>query len=80
MIPRGAKVAMTVALRSPLLIKALIPVDNAPVDAHLKSNFHQYVKGLREIDQSNVRTQAEADGILNGYEKVILWESSYAHI
>lgn len=67
---RGAKVAMTVALRSPQLLGALIPVDNAPVDANLKSNFHQYVQGLRDIDEAGLDKQAEADEILQKYEKV----------
>lgn len=68
--PRGAKVAMTVALRSPGLLGALIPVDNAPVDTNLKSDFHRYVQGMREIDERRVKKQAEADKILENYEKV----------
>ena len=74
---------MTVALRSLkslLPIKSVIPVDNAPVDANLKSNFHQYVKGLREVDGSNVTKQVEADDILKGYEKVLLWNCGRIHI
>ena len=70
---RGAKVAMTVALNSPHLVKALVPVDNAPVDANLKSNFHQYVNGLRDIDERSITKQAEADKILKGYEEVSRW-------
>lgn len=61
---------MTVALRSPQLVGALIPVDNAPVDANLKSDFHKYVQGLRDIEDAQVKTQAEADKILKLYEKV----------
>ena len=68
--PRGAKVAMTVALRSPRLLGALIPVDNAPVDANLQSDFHQYIQGLREIDEAEVINQVQADEILQKYEKV----------
>ena len=71
---------MTVALRSPRLVKALVPVDNAPVDANLKSNFHQYVRGLREVEESAVKKQAEADEILKGYEKVSIDESSCSNI
>lgn len=63
---------MTVALRSPHIVKALIPVDNAPVDADLKSNFHQYMKGLWKIEESKVKKHAEADRILKGYEQVSL--------
>lgn len=67
----GAKVAMTVALKSPKLVKALVSVDNAPVDANLKSNFHQYVRGLREVEERRVRKQGDADEILTSYEKDI---------
>lgn len=67
---RGAKVAMTVALKSPHLVKALISVDNAPIDVKLKSNFQQYVQGLREVEEKIVKNQAEADEILKRYEKV----------
>lgn len=61
---------MTVALRSPQLVGALIPVDNAPIDANLKSDFHKYVQGMRDIEEAHVKTQAEADDILIKYEKV----------
>lgn len=61
---------MTVALRSPQLVGALIPVDNAPVDANLKSDFHRYAQGMREIEDAQVRRQAEADEILKKYEEV----------
>ena len=61
---------MTVALRSPNTLGALIPVDNAPVDANLKSNFHQYVRGLGEIEEAAITKQAEADDILRKYEEV----------
>lgn len=61
---------MTVALRSPRLLGALIPVDNAPVDANLKNNFHRYVQGLREIEEAKVKKQADADEMLRRYETV----------
>ena len=61
---------MTVALRSPSLVKALVPVDNAPVDANLKSDFHRYIRGLLNVEESNITKQAEADEILKKYEKV----------
>ena len=61
---------MTVALRSPELVGALILVDNAPVDAHLKSEFHKYVQGLREVEEAQVKRQVEADDILKKYEEV----------
>lgn len=61
---------MTVALRSPNLLGALIPVDNAPVDASLKSDFRKYLQGMREIEEAGVTKQAEADQILQKYEDV----------
>ena len=61
---------MTVALRSPNLLGSLIPVDNAPVDANLKSDFRKYLEGMREIEEARVGKQAEADQILQRYEGV----------
>lgn len=61
---------MTVALRSPSLLGALIPVDNAPVDALLKNDFSRYLEGMQEIEYTGVRKQAEADHILCKYEDV----------
>lgn len=68
----GAKVAMTIALRSPTLLGALIPVDNAPVDANLADDFHKYLVGMREIEEAEIKKQAEADQILKKYEDVLL--------
>ena len=67
---RGAKVAMTVALRSPKTVSALVPVDNAPVDANLSSDFPKYIQGMREVEEAGVKRQAEADTILKKYAKV----------
>ncbi|KAF6241582.1 hypothetical protein HO173_000293 [Letharia columbiana] len=67
----GAKVAMTVALRSPQVVGGLIAVDNAPVDAILKSDFHKYVQGMRDIEQAQVSRQAEANDILKKYEEAL---------
>lgn len=60
---------MTVALRSPSLLRALVPVDNAPIDANLKSDFHIYVQGMREIEDRHVSKHKDADKILERYEK-----------
>lgn len=62
---------MTVALQSPGLLRALIPVDNAPVDANLKGDFRKYLEGMREIEEAGVRKQAEADQILKKYEDLV---------
>ena len=61
---------MTIALRSPDLLGVLVSVDNAPVDVSLKSDFHKYVQGMRDIEDANVEKAAEADQILSRYEKV----------
>ncbi|KAI9721427.1 MAG: hypothetical protein M1812_002189 [Candelaria pacifica] len=65
----GAKTAMTVALRNPGQVQSLISVDNAPVDAALKSDFGKYIQGMRQIEDTQVRKQAEAHDILRKYEE-----------
>jgi pimeloyl-ACP methyl ester carboxylesterase len=66
----GAKTAMTLALQEPDLIANLIAVDNAPVDAELKSGFHSYVIGMKEVERVQPTKQAEADEVLKPYAKV----------
>lgn len=66
----GAKTAMCVALQWPEKVANLIPVDNAPVDAALKSDFGIYVKGMREVERAMCKKQSEADEILKDYAKV----------
>ena len=61
---------MTLALRSPEIPSVLIPVDNAPIHASLTNDFHQYIKGLRDIEEAEVIKQVEADSILQKYEIV----------
>jgi hypothetical protein len=68
----GAKTAMCVALAWPGKVANLIPVDNAPVDAALKSDFGTYVQGMREVANRRVTKQSEADEILKPYVKVLL--------
>ncbi|EAW08465.1 putative alpha/beta hydrolase [Aspergillus clavatus NRRL 1] len=67
----GAKTAMTVALRSSDLVSALIPVDNAPVNAPLKSDFGKYVRGMQEVESQKVTKQSDADKILREYEEAL---------
>ncbi|KAL8739271.1 MAG: hypothetical protein Q9181_000001 [Wetmoreana brouardii] len=62
---------MTVALRSPCLLEALIPVDNAPVDVSLKGDFRKYLEGLQEVENVGIKRQAEADHILSKYENAL---------
>lgn len=67
---RGAKTAMAVALHSPELVSALIPVDNAPVNAPLNSDFPKYIRGMQHVESANVTKQSDADQILQDYEQV----------
>ncbi|MCJ1467268.1 hypothetical protein MMC07_005892 [Pseudocyphellaria aurata] len=59
------------ALRSPDRLRALISVDNAPVDAVLKGKFSKYVQGLQEVERAKVSKQIEADMILQPYEEAL---------
>ena len=65
----GAKTVMTLALRKQVKIGSLIPVDNAPVDAALKSDFSKYIVGMKKVEDSGVKTMKEADRILQSYEE-----------
>lgn len=67
----GAKTAMAVALRKRSPIAGMISVDNAPVDAALKSDFGKYVQGMRRIEDASVTKQSEADAILQDYEEAL---------
>lgn len=61
---------MAVALRSPERVSALIPVDNAPVNAALKSDFPKYVRGMQKVEAEKVSKQSDASKILEDYEEV----------
>lgn len=61
---------MTVALQSPELVSGLIPVDNAPVNAALKSDFPKYVRGMQHVEREQVTKQSDATKILEDYEPV----------
>lgn len=63
---------MAVALRSPERVSALIPVDNAPVNAALKSDFPKYVRGMQKVEAEKVSKQSDASKILEDYEEVML--------
>jgi len=66
---RGAKTAMTLALKAPDMIDNIVSVDNAPLDAALLSNFGKYIQGMKKIEEAGVTRQAEADKILQEYEE-----------
>ncbi|KAF3760226.1 alpha/beta-hydrolase [Cryphonectria parasitica EP155] len=65
----GAKAAMTLALRSPRMVKDIVAVDNAPVDAILSTDFAKYVRGLKKIEDAGVTSQRQADEILAEFEE-----------
>jgi len=65
----GAKTAMTLALRSPDMIRDIVSVDNAPIDAALLGSFARYIRGMKKIEQAGVTRQGEADKILEAYEE-----------
>lgn len=65
----GAKTVMTMALRDPNCCDNIIAVDNAPVDAALLSDFPKYVEGMKKVEAAKVRSQKEADKILEPFAK-----------
>ncbi|KAI2779454.1 mitochondrial hydrolase [Daldinia loculata] len=64
----GAKTAMALSLKEPSLIRDIVSVDNAPVDAVLGTSFAHYIRGMRRIEEAGVTRQSEADKILQEYE------------
>ena len=62
---------MALALRNPHTVSALIPVDNSPIDAALKSDFGKYVQGMRVVEDAKVTKQSDADAILQKYEDAL---------
>ncbi|KAJ6264753.1 hypothetical protein Dda_0904 [Drechslerella dactyloides] len=67
----GAKVAMSVALRSPTLIQDIVAVDNAPISAQLGGQFGRYVQAMNRIESTPIASTKEADGILAEYEPTV---------
>jgi pimeloyl-ACP methyl ester carboxylesterase len=65
----GAKTVMVMALRNPDCCANIIPVDNAPVDAALSSDFPKYAEGMQRVEHSKPKSQKEADEILQPYAK-----------
>ncbi|KAL1842510.1 hypothetical protein VTJ49DRAFT_5116 [Mycothermus thermophilus] len=67
----GAKTAMALALQHPELVSNIVSVDNAPVDVRLASDFARYIQGMQKIDEAGVTRQADADKLLEPYEKSV---------
>lgn len=63
---------MTLALRSPRLVRDVVAVDNAPVDAVLGSDFAKYVRAMKKIEDADVSSLKEADAIMAEVEEVCL--------
>ena len=63
---------MTLALQHPQLVADIVAVDNAPVDAILSGSFPEYVRGMKKVANANVTRQAEADKILQEFEKSLV--------
>lgn len=61
---------MTLALRSPAMVKDVVSVDNAPIDAILSTDFAKYVRGMKKIEDAGVTTQKAADAIMAEFEEV----------
>lgn len=67
----GAKTVMAVALRGRVPVANLIPIDNSPVDAALKSDFGKYVDGMRAIAAAKPARQSDADALLRPFEEAL---------
>ncbi|KAG1473001.1 hypothetical protein G6F56_001207 [Rhizopus delemar] len=65
----GGKAVMSTALESPELVSKLVVVDMPPVPIKLGRSFRKYVQAMKEIEESKVSKQSEADAILAQYEK-----------
>ncbi|PSS02421.1 Alpha/Beta hydrolase protein [Coniella lustricola] len=65
----GAKTAMVLALQSPRMIKDIVSVDNAPVDATLSTDFAKYVRAMKKIEDAGVSSQRKADELLAEVEE-----------
>ncbi|OJT03359.1 Abhydrolase domain-containing protein C22H12.03 [Trametes pubescens] len=68
----GGKVAMTVALdpETPSdLLSHLIVADIAPARGALSNEFQAYIRGMKQVEASQVNTRREADHILKDVEQ-----------
>ena len=61
---------MTLALRDPKLLGALISVDNAPVAAPIGVDFLTYIQSMRVIEKRKIIKRSEADQVMELVEKV----------
>lgn len=66
---------MTLGLREPKILGALIAVDNAPIVTPLESDFSRYIQGMHKIEQLQLTKRDEADQIMQSYEKVYYYNT-----
>lgn len=59
---------MTLALSSPELVRDIVSVDNAPIDAQIGRKFGEYVQAMKKIEDAGTTKQSEADKILQEFE------------
>ncbi|KAF9695285.1 hypothetical protein EKO04_007192 [Ascochyta lentis] len=67
----GAKTVMTLALRNPSACATIIPVDNAPIDAALSSDFPKYAEGMKRVEEGRPTSQKAADEIMKPFAPVL---------
>ncbi|KAJ8495983.1 hypothetical protein ONZ51_g1393 [Trametes cubensis] len=68
----GGKVAMSVALDPRLpadLLSHLIVADISPARGALSDEFQGYIRGMKKIEESHVKTRQEADRLLREFEQ-----------
>ncbi|KAJ9099782.1 hypothetical protein QFC21_003780 [Naganishia friedmannii] len=67
----GGKAVMAFALNSAYngCLHTLISADMAPSIGKISPEFASYAQGMQEIEDAKVRTKAEGDKVLQGYEK-----------
>ncbi|KZM19151.1 hypothetical protein ST47_g9704 [Ascochyta rabiei] len=63
----GAKTVMAMALRNPSCCANIIPIDNAPVDAALSSDFPKYAEGMKKVAEGAPKSQKAADQLMQPY-------------
>lgn len=72
---------MTVALdpeTPPDLLSHLIVADIAPARGALSNEFQSYIRGMKQVEASQVNTRREADQILKDVEQVGAGRAAHA--
>ncbi|KAI9276192.1 Alpha/Beta hydrolase protein [Sporodiniella umbellata] len=64
----GGKVVMKTALESSEIVSKLVVIDMPPVSLKLGRSFRKYIQAMKEIEESQVTKQSEANTILAKYE------------